>query len=297
MANATPPSITQTGTGGPDRLSGLETSDQIDLLGGDDLFWAAGGNDQVYGSGGDDWLYGEAGNDSLFGGDGDDYLDGGSGNDTLSGGLGNDTYIVTSTDDVVVCEAGFAAGGGVDTVRSSVDYLLGVNLEILRLLGSDDLRGTGNDAPGTLVGNGGANVLSGRGGDDQINGNGGDDRLIGGVGRDTLVGGSGADTFVFTTIADSRAGRETRDFINGFERGTDRIDISTLDGNPFLHGIQDWTFIGDQSFDGEVGQLRYFTFNGGNYNIVEADLNGDGAANLQIFVNGTHWMTGSDFVF
>ena len=297
----TPPPGFPTGTSGSDNLIGTDGADQIDLLGGNDTYEARGGNDTVLGNSGDDRLFGEAGNDSLFGGSGNDWLDGGSGNDTLEGGLGNDDYIVTSTDDVVRGEIGFSLGGGIDTVRSTVDYLMGQNLEILRLLGSLDIDGTGNDGPGTLVGNAGNNVLSGRGGNDQINGNEGDDRLIGGVGRDTLVGGAGADTFIYTAIADSRAGPDERDFINGFTHGQDKIDVSTMDASPFYSGIQDWTFIGTAAFGGggipDAGQLRYFTFGGGNHCILEGDLQGDGVADFQVFVNLTNYLTGTDFIF
>ena len=54
------------------------------------------------------------------------------------------------------------------------------------------------------------------------------------------------------------------------------------------------------AFDGDgaasAGQLRFFTFGGGNYNIAEADLDGDGTANLQIFVNLTSEMFEADFI-
>ncbi len=241
--------------------------------------------------------------DILLGLDGADTLDGGAGADTMSGGTGNDLYIVDSEFDVVRGEIGYAQGGGIDTIRAFVSYTQPDNIELLRLgniTDTDNINGTGNDAPGTLVGNAGGNILTGRGGDDQINGNDGADTLIGNTGRDTLVGGEGADTFVLTTIADSRAGRDTRDFINGFTHGEDQIDLSGIDANRYVGGTQDWVWIGNNAFDGQgansAGQLRWFTFNEGNYNIIEGDLNGDGVANLQVFVNLTNEMMQSDFI-
>lgn len=289
------------GTPVADALTGTTGDDIVDLLAGNDSFDARGGNDVVIGGAGNDRLLGGAGNDTLCGDAGGDWLDGGIGNDTLEGGLGNDHYVITSTDDLIRGEQAYSLGGGIDTVHSGVDYLMGVNLEILRLTGTSPLSGTGNDAPGTIVGNAADNALSGRGGNDQIKGNGGNDALTGGVGRDTLVGGPGADTFILTSISDSRPGQANRDFINGFTHGHDRIDLTTLDANPFQSGLQDWTFIGKRDFDAEgpasAGQVRYFTWGGGNYNIVEGDLRGDGVADWQVFVNLTHWMTGTDFVF
>ena len=46
---------------------------------------------------------------------------------------------------------------------------------------------------------------------------------------------------------------------------------------------------------GSGGQLRYANY-GDNYVIVEADWQGDGVADMQIFVNGTTFMNASDFV-
>ena len=300
----TPPPGFPTGTTGNDDLTGSDFSDEIDLLGGDDRYYGHSETDTILGGSGDDALFGDAGNDTLYGGHDDDWLDGGSGNDTMDGGLGNDTYIVTSTDDLIIGEIGYSLGGGIDTVRSTVDYLMGANLEILRLgtINSTlDLDGIGNDGPGTLVGNAGRNILMGRGGNDQINGNDGNDRLVGGVGRDTLVGGAGADTFVLTAVADSRATPDQRDFINGFTHGVDKIDFSNFDGSLYYPGKQDWHFIGNADFGTggitDAGQLRYFTWDDGNYCILEGDLQGDGIADLQIFVNLTNYLTGTDFIF
>ena len=43
-----------------------------------------------------------------------------------------------------------------------------------------------------------------------------------------------------------------------------------------------------------AGQLRY-AYYGSNYVIVVADVNGDAATDMQIFVSGTNYMTGTDF--
>jgi len=268
-----------------------------------DTFLGSTGNDTVLGFGGNDRLRGDAGNDTLFGGDGRDRLDGGTGDDRMEGGSDDDTYVVDSAADRIFAETGFSLGGGIDTVESWVDFTMTANLEILRLQGSADLDGTGNFAPESLVGNTGHNRLDGGGGNDRINGKAGDDTLIGGNGSDTLVGDTGQDVFVYQATGHSNPGLSNRDFINGFTRGPgqqDRIDLSLIDANNLTAANDAFTFIGNAAFGGQgaasAGQVRYFTFGGGNHCIVEADRDGNGTADFQIFVNLTTFMTGTDFV-
>ena len=301
-------------TEGPDLLDGTDEPEAIIALGGNDTVNAEGGNDTVFGNDGNDIIAGGLGddnlngggdndilngnedNDILFGGDGNDRLDGGTGDDTMNGGLGNDRYIVDSAGDVITGEIGFSLGGGIDTVESWVSYTLTSGLEILRLQGTANINGTGGFAPEALVGNVGNNVLDGGGGNDVLNGKDGDDTLTGGLGADSLVGEAGADVFDFNNINESRPGQASRDFINGFVRGEDLIDLSEIDANSLTGANDAFDFIGNAAFSGTAGELRYFTFSGGNFNIVEADVNGDGIADMQIFVNLTNFMTGTDFV-
>lgn len=76
----------------------------------------------------------------------------------------------------------------------------------------------------------------------------------GGARPDELVGDGGRDTFVYTAITDSRAGREARDFINGFTHGLDRIDLSLIDANARTADVNEaFDFIGKQPFSGKWG--------------------------------------------
>ncbi len=128
------------------------------------------------GNGGANRLNGDAANDSLDGAAGADTLTGGTGADTMRGGLGDDTYAVDVTTDSVV--EGGGTGSGIDTVRSSLSYVLGANLERVILLGAANLTGTGNSLANLLTGNTGANLLNGA------------------AGADTMAGGTGDDTYV-----------------------------------------------------------------------------------------------------
>lgn len=85
-------------------------------------------------------------------------LDGGLGADTMEGGKGNDTYVVDDEGDVVIEYFTNAQGGGVDTVRSSITYALGGNLDNLTLTGAGHINGTGNSLNNVLTGNSGNNV-------------------------------------------------------------------------------------------------------------------------------------------
>ena len=285
-----------------DGIEGGRGSNYNDSLAGDgedNRLEGQGGDDFMKGGAGADTLLGGNGNDTLQGQDGADYLGGGAGADIMEGGLGNDFYIVDNVGDVVQGEIAFSSGGGIDTVRSFIDYTQPDNIELVRLgnlTGTGNLSATGNDAPGTLVGNAGNNTLTGRGGDDQINGNDGNDVMTGNTGVDTLVGGAGFDTFVYTAIADSRAGVSERDVINGFVHGEDLIDLSAIDANTTTGFNDAFVFIGNAGFSGTAGELRTQGLGGPNAVLLEADHNGDSVADFQIFVNLTTFMQTSDFV-
>ncbi|MBN3871280.1 MAG: hypothetical protein HWQ23_13685 [Nostoc sp. JL33] len=124
-----------------------------------------------------------------MGGLGNDTLDGGLGTDSLNGGVGDDTYIIDSAADTIT----EAANSGTDTIRSSVTYTLGVNLENLTLTGTSGINGTGNSLNNFVFGNRANNTLNSGGGNDTLDGNFGNDTLNGGDGNDSLQGGPGND--------------------------------------------------------------------------------------------------------
>jgi Ca2+-binding RTX toxin-like protein len=76
---------------------------------------------------------------------------------------------------------------GIDTVRSSVNYILPEQVENLTLTGSLAINGTGNALGNALIGNGEVNILSGAAGNDTLDGGAGADALAGGTDNDTYV--------------------------------------------------------------------------------------------------------------
>jgi Ca2+-binding RTX toxin-like protein len=172
-------------------------------------------------------------NNTLLGNAGANILDGGAGNDAMTGGKGDDTYIVDAAGDAVI----EAAGGGTDTVESSVTFSLAsrVNVENLDLTGVGKINGTGNAL---------ANVITGNDADNKLIGGAGNDTLIGGKGADHLTGGTGRDTYDFDLLADAG------DTITGFAKGAsgDVLDLRDILDNagyggsdPFGDGVLSFT--------------------------------------------------------
>lgn len=244
----------------------------------------------------------------IVGNSGNNTLNGGAGADTMTGGAGNDTYVVDNAGDTVNEQA----GGGTDSVQSSVNYTLGANLENLSLTGNASINGTGNAQANTLNGNGGANLLDG--GD-------GADRLYGGLGRDVLTGGTGADIFDFNAsnevstfnFSGASAAASANAITNTLERITDfvgtndvgalkdKIDLSGIDARTgiFNGGDQAFTWLGTAAFSNgnSNGGLHYFFDATNNVTVVEGSTNiNNPAAEFQVVLTGQHVLTAADFI-
>jgi Ca2+-binding RTX toxin-like protein len=229
-----------TGTSAVDTLNGTNVSETLSGLGSNDVINGAGGNDT---------------------------LDGGAGNDTLNGGVGNDTYVVDSTSDVV----NENAGEGTDTVKASLAWTLGANLENLTLTGTSNIAGTGNGLDNVLIGNSGRNTLTGGAGNDW---------LEGGAGNDTLVGGTGDDIYVVEATGDS--------ITENAGEGTDTVRTAlawTLASN-----FENLTLTGTTSVNGTGNTANnVLTGNSGN-NVLTGNAGNDtldGGAGADTLAGGT----------
>ncbi|MGH8625142.1 MAG: hypothetical protein ACREYC_07695, partial [Gammaproteobacteria bacterium] len=111
--------------------------------------------------------------------------------DVLNGTTGDDSFSVDNIWDEVI----EAPDAGIDTVNSSVSYILPDNVENLTLTSVLHSDGTGNALDNTIRGNSGNNSLDGRGGIDVIHGGAGDDTYRN---AETIIEnqGEGTDTLI-----------------------------------------------------------------------------------------------------
>ncbi|MGR3564207.1 MAG: M10 family metallopeptidase [Heliomarina sp.] len=132
----------------------------------------------------------------------------------------------------------------------------------------------GGNARDKLIGGGGKDTLIGGNGRDVLRGGNGDDTLIGNAGRDKMIGMKGADTFLFLTPEDSGTTRKSVDRIINFSSGEDTMDFTALSA-----ASVDYEDTGKKSFS------------------VFVDIDGDGAADMQVDLLRTDSFGDGDFLF
>src|SRR5262249_51165074 len=113
---------------------------------------------------------------------------------------GDDTYFVDNAKDVIV----EAVGGGTDSVRASVSFVLKAGVEVEDLYanaGNTGLRLTGNEFANHIHGGAGADTINGKAGADVMTGMGGNDKYYVDNAADvvTEATGGGTDT-VYTSV-------------------------------------------------------------------------------------------------
>lgn len=270
------------------------------------------------------------GDSILLGGDGDDHLTGGAGQTRMDGGNGDDTYIVASSRDRVIERA----GGGNDTVWTSVDYTLAAHIETVRLTAGDltvhgnvlDNRMIGSDEQDRLYGGAGHDLIQGGAGDDHLHGDNGNDTLHGGDGADRIEGGSGDDLLIGGAGGDRLLGGTGRDTLDGgsgndvltggsgpdmflfradtlgdqdtiadfSQRQGDRIGLSPIDADISTATDDPFRFLGTDAFSGQTGELRYDSSAAGA--ILSGDVDGDGRADFTILIEGVDWLSRDAFI-
>ena len=230
---------------------------------------------------------------------GDDLLLDTAGAQAFDGLEGNDTVSYADAAGRVLADLGmdasglpsarfFTSGAPEGDTYANVENLIGSDQ-------ADNLRGDGGD--NILEGGGVSDRLYGRAGDDTLIGGSGADALYGNLGADVMTGGDDAgrrDRYIYFQLQESGVGAGNRDVITDFVSGEDRIEISRFDADITQGFKQAFTFVGDAGLSGAAGELAY-RFEGGN-TIVEADVNGDGAADFEIELTGRIDLVVGDFL-
>jgi Ca2+-binding RTX toxin-like protein len=310
--------------GGPagDLLSSVEN-----LVGGS-------GNDTLTGSAVANVLNGGAGVSTLNGGAGDDRLILGTGaaGSSIDGGADTDTLVVNSTltslAGLISIEAlelagaanltltgnQFANGLAFTTALSGTGSIT-VNMDAGINFLSQGFAFTGSSVTMTVNGTSGTDIIkcgtgvhtinAGDGVDqirggtaaDIINGGDGNDKIIGFTGADIITGGTGSDQFRYFFQGDSGIGAANSDQLTDFAIGSDKLNFSLIDADAVAADDQAFNFIGTDAFTNTgVGQIRYT--NSGADLLVQADVNGDGVADMEIILQGLNGgtLTAGDFI-
>ncbi len=209
------------------------------------IYISGGTATQLTGNALDNFLYGSNGRaDSIVGGAGNDYLYGfGDGLiDTLVGGTDDDTYELFENENIVE-----NASEGTDTVKSSITYTLGSNLENLTLTGSSSINGTGNSADNIITGNSNINVLNGL------------------AGADTMSGGANNDTYVVD---------DAGDVVTEFSgQGTDLVQASV--SYALGSNVENLELTGGAAIDATGNSLNNALTGNGAANVLDGGLGAD----------------------
>ncbi|MDI3399419.1 calcium-binding protein, partial [Pseudomonas sp. V88_4] len=172
-----------------------------------------------------------------------------------------DTYIVDNVGDVVRETSTLTSE--IDTVKASVDYILGANLENLTLTGNANIYGIGNALNNVIIGNDG------------------DNQLNGGAGLDTLVGGKGNDAYFLDQAGElalvqenANEGNDTLNVVYSATPLTNLIDLSLSN----LQNVENVSLLGSGAFN-ITGNSLNNTLTGNSANNV---LNGGAGADTLI---------------
>lgn len=300
---------TITGTSGANYLDGDDGNDTLIGGGGIDRLIGASGDDRIVigtGSNGS-YVYGGLGTDTLAISGIIDFLDDISGIEILEFSSAAKLTITAGQFANLIADSTVLRGTGTLTINmgandvefyaQTMSVAAGSTMTVLvNGTSNDDIMKGARDATNVLYGNDGSDQLRGGALRDYLFGGNGNDKLLGGLGSDILTGGAGADQFRFQTVASSGIGAAA-DQILDFQNGADLLVFRAIDTDPNTPGDQAFAFIGNAAFGaGGVAQIRFM--NSGSNLLVQADVNGDGIADMEVVLQGLYgqMLTGASFL-
>jgi predicted extracellular nuclease len=228
-------------------------------------------------------LTGNGFNQVVAGNAGANVLHGGGGTDILYGFGGNDIFYT----DVAATQIVEGAGGGTDTLYTSVSYVLGGNAQV-ELLSTNShastaaINLTGNGFDNQLFGNAGTNILHGGGGVDILVGFGGNDTYYIDVAATRVfedVGG-GTDAVYASLSYTLGASQEIEILSTNSHAATSAINLT---GNSFANSL--FGNAGDNVLDGKGGNDQLIGFAGADTFQFSTTL---GAGNVDSVHGFTH---------
>ena len=312
-------------SGGSTAVFGEDGADTLIGEAGADTLNGDAGNDRLVGGGGVNTLYGGGGNDrfELVAGDSGTVIDGGADFDTLAvsgavsiGGnflgieaveLSTATLTLSGSqfNTGIASNAQFTGTGtlivnmqpGFSFLASSRSFTSTVATVVNGSSTNDIIKlGLGASTGNTVNSGDGVDQIRGSNGVDTINGGNGNDKIMALGGADVLSGGAGNDQFRYFQQSDSGLGAAA-DRVSDFTIGEDRLNFLLIDADTVTAGDQAFNFVGTAAFANTgVGQIRYQ--NSGADLLVQADVNGDGVADMEIILQGLGGgtLTSADFI-
>jgi len=239
-------------------------------------------------------LTGNGLNQTIVGNAGANILHGGGGTDYLLGLGGNDVYYTDNLATIVY----EAAGGGNDTLYTSVSYVLSAtSIEVLSASNhgaTTPLSFTGNYMNNVIIGNAGANVLHGGGGVDVLSGLGGNDIYYTDTAATQIVeqNGGGTDTLYTSVSYVLAAGVDLEVLSTNSHAATAAINLTGNNAANLLFGNA-----GQNDLDGGIGRDTLTGFGGAdrfNFSTIPTSNNFDRIMDFQV---GVDKIALEDFVF
>jgi Ca2+-binding RTX toxin-like protein len=226
-------------------------------------------------------LIGNELNNSIWGNNGNNVLNGAGGADFMAGFGGDDFYFVNDIGDRTYEEA----GGGADTVATTVSLTLAGNVENLQaanIAGLDALTLIGNEQRNFIWGNQGNNVIDGREGADVMVGFAGDDFYYVDNTGDLVIEEAGGGTDLVATFASYTLNANVENLQAANIHGNAAL---SLGGNELNNTI--WANNGANFIAAGAGNDTIYSNDGADQILFNTALGANNVDRLEDFSSGT----------